>query len=321
MTYQPFLTKLPCGPNKSITYVRILFDDESNDYILKIIVTDIKHFSKEFRVKSESHFADLTFQINSLSLDDINIVDSIFNKLKHFESSFKPYVQENNDVSIDLSNTLNDITIFNKDFKYTFPLNDMNEIDELRIIKEIYSNIEKFSSYQNNLIDILSNQIINKDQIINKLSFSYYEKINPINNKPDNLNDILSSKVISRLFINKRILNYFQTNFINLFYKSTENLNYNNIFDSKWSIIWNKTIGNNVQIDEGLENDNNNKPDHIEISEFGEDNEENKERQDEKNHKFETHNLPTTMNQPKVKRKLQGILRRNNKRNKTTKEN
>lgn len=313
MTYQPFPIKLPFESDESIIYVRILLEDESNDYILKIIVTDIKHFSKEFKISSKSKFADLTFQINSLSLDDISIVDSIFGKLKHLKSSFKPYVQENNEVSIDFNNTFDDITIFDNDFKYTFPLTNINELDELKIIKEIYSNIEKFSSYQNNLIDILSNQIINKDQIINKLSFSYYEKINPINNKPENLNDILNSKVISRLFINKRILNYFQTNFTDLFYESIESLNYSNIVEPKWSIIWNKTIGNN---NETSKESNEDKEDGIEILDFGED----KEEKEKKDHQSETYISTTTITQPKVKRKLQGLLRRNNKRSKSNKK-
>lgn len=300
MLYQPFIIdKNNDTKQKSLVYVGISFDIQET--LLQIIVTDIYTFCKEFKVNSNFELLKLTYTLNSLTLDDLNISDSIIMKLKLLSKLFKPTIQNDDDSNllIELNNDLNIITFIHNDFKYKFPIKEMNEIDSLKIIKELYLNLEKYSQFQTNLINRFSNLIKIKDNIINTLSFSYYEKINPIIEKPENLNDILND--LSKIFVRKDILKYFKTDINEEYNKNINNNDNDNIliFDPKWQLVWNKIIEKDDHL--SIEEEN------IQIEEFGESNEDKT-----------TSNL--ILPQPKVKRKLQGLLRRQQKKKKDKSE-
>lgn len=310
MVLQPFIIKLKDG-KETRAYVDIITPDSTDvlqhpDFIIKIVVTDIHTFFKEFKAKTKNDFAQLTFHMNMLTMDDLSITDDIIFKLITIKSGFRSVLMSSSNDEINLRNLDGDkteLTFTHGQFKYKFPLVEVSVVDQLELMKAVYSNLENFTMLQTNAINAMSSEINNKNQIIKKLAVSYNEKMNPFvsNSQETDIDNIIKSKNITQLFVNKRIFKYFQTKSDDIIRESLQNQKHTDFTDPKWIQVWEMANGEfkKSKLEESEDVD-------IHIEEFG------KDKTEEEIH-HENQNFPT---QPKVKRKLQGLLRRQKKKNK-----
>lgn len=237
-TYQIFLCKLD-NMFQPIEYTR---DNKSTIIYLKIDtnagvsvkVTDIYNFSLLFQVSSELEFFNMTYQMNNLSKSDLIDSSQIVEKFKEIGSCLKPILQHQK--IVELSDDLTTLTLIHSPFKYSIPLSKLSATEELKLIKSIYQNLEKFSNLQNELIFTLDNQITNKNKIMLNIADAYVQKCTY--EKEPNL---FKSKYINKLFVNRSMLNYAQTTVPSCI----DHLGFpekNNVVSSKNESLWKKIV-------------------------------------------------------------------------------
>lgn len=320
MVFQPFLiqnatAKDVCG------YVNILFGstEEQNRFALKIIVTDIHKIAKEFIASTADQLAEKTFSINYLSIDDKRMISVILAKMREIKQTFRPVfsskVEEGEVENVHFNSQTNILTFSYNEFQYKFPLTDMSTNDQLDLTRQMYSNLEMFSLLQSNAMNSLSNQIINKNQIIKKLAYTYCQKMDPFGTRPESVHDLLKNKHISQIFVSRKLTRYLETTVSDAIqqsfkYRQTAANASLELVNPKWEMIWSETV-NEQGKHSGSDHTKESETEKVQIKDFG------SETDIE-----ETEDIaPSSSTQPTTKRKLQGLLRRNKKRMKTTSSN
>lgn len=189
---------------KTIAYVSITNDIVKHSLIIEI--SNIHDFTYLFKINSDDEFVNLTFEINQLTAFDRNSIFTIFENIEKIKDGLTISTLNNEFLEFDLDKSL--LVLKFEKFQYFIPMKTSDISDELRIIKQIYMNIETFAIVESEIIDLLNIQILNKNLIISKLLNSYYLTINNTNNTSKNANDLYKCKEIQDLFINKQIFKF-----------------------------------------------------------------------------------------------------------------
>lgn len=336
MVFQPFVTHDLEG-RSTCAYVDMFFsaDTKNDPLVLKIVVADIHNFAKEFKATTEEELMKSTFAINMLSMDDKHTTAVILDKMKQIQKSFRhvlpPSTDESDEQTVQFEIQTNLLTFSHKSFKYKFILTDMSVSAQVELTRQMYSNLERYTALQTGALNSLSNQITNKNQIIKKLAYSYCEKMDPFGKMPDSVHNLYRNKCISQIFVSKRIMKYVETTatdaILQYLQRNTSNEATSTEFvDPKWECLWDgithpncefsdqsKAKGKEKEDNEGEEEEKEEDGMRIHIQEFGYNasNEQNEENE------FSSSSSTT---RPRPKRKLQGLLRRQQKRLKTSSE-
>lgn len=170
---------------------------------VSVNLTDIYTFSVGFYANSEQDFVSKTFQLNNLSNSDADSTNEIIQNIIQIQNNLHPTIRTN---VCQFSNDFTHLTLFHEPFKYTLPMSKLTPEEELKLVKSIYGQLEQFSKLQNNLISSLENQILNKNKIIYNLADSYVQRCTY-----EKIDDIFNSKLISDLFVNRNMLDFAQS--------------------------------------------------------------------------------------------------------------
>jgi uncharacterized coiled-coil protein SlyX len=283
--FQPFRTTTANG-KETIAYVYIQCEIEH--FKLTIEVSNVHDFTRQFKCECLQELIDLTFKINQLSEHDKNASIKILENILTIKESFN-LGSINENIFLNINEDI--ITLTNNNFKYKLPLIEPSIDNQLETIKLLYKNLETFSQLQATTIDLLSTQITNKNQIISKLANAYYTKLNPFTKRLGSDSQIYKSKSIKDLFVNRKMIKLMDTTPENIIQMAKISENYPDVLfsNSKSNILWHKMVPNEDLVDA------------IKINSF--------EAEEEK-----TEPELSTESQP-VKRKLQGILRREKRQN------
>ena len=323
MVFQPFVIQDTTAQD-ACAYVDIFCgpDSEEDQFVLKIIVTDIYRFAKEFIANTAEELAENTFSINHLSADDKRMTTVILDKMRQIKETFHPVLSstmEEGEEKVVHFNTQTSILTFSYNkFQYKFPLTDMSINVQLDLTRKMYSDLEMFSFLQTKSMNSLSSQITNKNQIIKKLAYTYCDKMDPFGKKPDSVHALFKNKHISQLFVSREIIRYMETTAPDAIQQSLKNSGPAEnksleLVDPKWEMIWNETIvkqGENSDHDDTKEEKETEK---VQMNDFG------SETDVEETEKKDTPS--SSLTQPTTKRKLQGLLRRKKKRMKPASSN
>lgn len=286
---------------KEETIAYVCLENDISAHYLNIEITNIHDFTYIFKINSEIKFINSTFQANQLTDFDRNSIVSIFENIGKIKNELQAGSFNNEFLELDV-NKPSIILKFEK-FKYFIPLTTPSVKAELRIIKQVYTNLETFANVGSEVIDLLHIQILNKNLIINKLLNSYYLKLNNTNSTSKNATDLYKCKEIRDLFLNKQIFKFMDSSS----HQTIKNYNRStpmrsSLFTNNGKLIWDKVFQplnklddletNDVPVSEEIIKSNVTEPDAETATET------------------ETETETTNSTSIPVKRKLQGLLRR-----------
>lgn len=301
MQFQPLLIKH--GESKGLSYLHINCDVFKRQ--LKIVITDIYTFAKQYTCKSDDELISTTFAINKLTKHDSLVVDDILMNISLLQAKLKPVLNPKVGSLIHMDG-LASVTLINDSFQYTFPVEQLDLEEQLEITKSLYSNLESFTRLESELVDSLTTQIKTKNHIIEKLVLAYEKRINPLPTHKESDTPLAQYKSIQQLFCNKQILSFVNTTPEHDFSSTcnsylTKDSRIDALVNSNMEILWNTVIQKSkeeIHTAPGVSE----MDEVVNIHCFG-------ETDPEKQSSPQTR--PAT-----VKRKLQGLLRREQKRNK-----
>lgn len=303
---------LPLAVNTRGKVCHVLLEIDVQIERLELIISDpLSDVTNHFISTSYDDFITQTFTINALSIEDREIIPTIFTKIQDIEENLT--LKSNKRAEIfQLNDDMTNIVMKNGQFKYTLPLSKASTDVELKIMKRINRTISEYASFKSQQCNQLSIELTNKNQIITKLAVAYDHALDPLSTRMS-AEECVGVDCVRNLFINKEILRSMistaqqvKSKGIQIPYTGLLETIYNNDDDEDqlfWSSLKDrgsnqKTLGKKDVSSADAETD---------IESEG-DNEEEKEGDAENPPSDSSPRLPSK--RPQAKRKLQGLLRR-----------